>query len=55
MSEEQFGFFFVRENCIQCHGCEIACKSWRDVALGVKWRYVENIWEGAYPNVRCSE
>lgn len=53
MSDEQYGFIFVRENCIQCHGCEIACKSGRNVELGVKWRRVENIWEGAYPNVKC--
>ena len=53
MSDQQFAFIFVKENCIQCHGCEVACKSWRNVELGVKWRRVENIWEGAYPNVKC--
>ena len=54
MSDEQFGFIFFKENCIQCHACEVACKSWRNVELGVKWRRVENIWEGVYPNVKCS-
>ena len=53
MSDKQLGFVFVKENCIQCHGCEVACKSWRNVELGVKWRRVENIWEGTYPNVTC--
>jgi len=53
MSDKQFGFKFVVENCIQCHGCQVACKSWRGVELGVKWRRVENIWEGAYPKVTC--
>ena len=53
MSDKQFGFKFVVENCIQCHGCEVACKSWRGVELGVKWRRVENIWEGTYPKVTC--
>ena len=53
MSDKQFGFQFVVENCIQCHGCEVACKSWRGVELGVRWRRVENIWEGAYPKVTC--
>ena len=53
MSDKQYGFQFVVENCIQCHGCEVACKSWRNVELGVKWRRVENIWEGAYPKVTC--
>jgi anaerobic dimethyl sulfoxide reductase subunit B len=53
MSDKQFGFRFVAENCIQCHGCQVACKSWRGVELGVKWRRVENIWEGVYPKVTC--
>ncbi len=53
MSDNQLGFVFVKENCIQCHACEVACKSWRNVELGVKWRRVENIWEGVYPNVIC--
>ncbi len=53
MSKKQFGFKFVKENCIQCHGCQVACKSWRGVELGVAWRRVENIWEGTYPRVKC--
>jgi anaerobic dimethyl sulfoxide reductase subunit B (iron-sulfur subunit) len=53
MSDRQFGFRFVVEECIQCHGCEVACKSWRGIELGVKWRRVENIWEGRYPDVKC--
>jgi anaerobic dimethyl sulfoxide reductase subunit B (iron-sulfur subunit) len=53
MSDKQYGFKFVVENCIQCHGCEVACKNWREVELGVKWRRVANIWEGAYPKVTC--
>ena len=53
MADNQLGFVFVKENCIQCHGCEVACKSWRNVELGVKWRRVENIWKGTYPNVTC--
>ncbi len=53
MSGKQLGFKFVVENCIQCHGCQVACKSWRGVPLGVKWRRVENIWDGVYPKVTC--
>jgi len=51
MSEE-YGISYVKENCMQCHACEVACKSWRAVELGVKWRRVENIWQGAYPDVK---
>jgi anaerobic dimethyl sulfoxide reductase subunit B len=53
MSEDQFGFEYAKENCLQCHGCEVACKSWRNVELNVKWRRVKNIWIGTYPNVKC--
>jgi len=51
MSEE-YGFSYAKENCIQCHGCEVACKSWRSVELGVRRRRVENIWQGSYPDVK---
>lgn len=54
MSHDQWGFVFNKENCIQCHGCEVACKTWRNVALGVSWRRVINLWSGEYPHVTCS-
>jgi anaerobic dimethyl sulfoxide reductase subunit B len=54
MNDDEWGFVFVSENCIQCHGCEVACKSWRSVALGVKWRRVLNLWHGRYPDVTSS-
>lgn len=54
MSHEQWGFDFIQEKCIQCHGCEVACKTWRNVNLGTKWRRVVNLWHGEYPTVTCS-
>lgn len=48
----QYGFSFVQERCVQCHGCEVACKSWRDGELGVRWRRVTNAWVGRYPHVK---
>ena len=48
----QYGISFNQDNCIQCHGCEVACKSWRSVELGVAWRRVEHIWIGNYPGVK---
>ena len=48
----EFGFSFIKERCVQCFGCEVACKSWRDGALGVRWRRVYNIWQGRYPKVK---
>jgi Fe-S-cluster-containing dehydrogenase component len=53
MSTEH-GISFLKEKCIQCHGCEIACKSWRDVESGVRWRRVDNIWHGTYPDVKST-
>jgi anaerobic dimethyl sulfoxide reductase subunit B (iron-sulfur subunit) len=47
----EYGILFLGEHCIQCHGCEIACKSWRSVEAGVKWRRVDNMWRGSYPNI----
>ncbi len=54
MNDMQLGFVFYPENCIQCHGCEGACKMWRATEQRVKWRRVMNIWHGEYPNVTCS-
>ena len=48
----QYGFTFVKERCVQCFGCEVACKSWRNAELGVRWRRVSNIWHGRYPDVK---
>ena len=53
MSTEH-GISFLKEKCVQCHGCEVACKSWRGLELGVRWRRVDNIWHGTYPNVTSS-
>ena len=52
MASEEYGISYTQKNCIQCHACEVACKSWRSIALGVKWRRVEVIWEGVYPDVK---
>lgn len=43
---------FDPEKCTQCHGCEIACKSWRELAYGVQYRRVLNLWQGEYPRVK---
>ena len=48
----QYGFSFAKDRCVQCYGCEIACKSWREGELGVRWRRVSNIWYGRYPKVK---
>ena len=50
----ELGFVFHSENCIQCHACELACKSWRQLERGVKWRHVKNIWHGSYPGTSIS-
>ena len=46
--------YFDSERCIQCHGCEIACKTWRGLGPGVQFRRVFNLWQGAYPSPKCT-
>ncbi len=49
--ERQYGFYFDSDRCVQCHACEVACKSWNELELGTKWRRVADIWAGQFPNV----
>ena len=53
-SGKEYLIRFDVEKCTQCHGCEIACKAWREVELGVQYRRVLNLWLGAYPEVKNS-
>lgn len=39
---------FYPEKCIQCHGCETACKMWRELPYGIRYRRVINLWYGSY-------
>jgi len=51
MSSQQYGFYFDAGRCVKCHTCEMACKSVRNVELGVYWRKVIEIWAGEFPDV----
>ena len=51
VAAKQYLIAFDPERCIQCHGCETACKMWRDVPYGLRLRRVLNLWEGRYPAV----
>lgn len=51
MPEQELGFTFDTESCVQCHACEMACKAWRDVEAGAHWRWVDHRWRGAYPAI----
>jgi anaerobic dimethyl sulfoxide reductase subunit B (iron-sulfur subunit) len=48
---KRLGISFDANRCVQCHACEVACKSANDVELGLKWRRVLCVWGGEYPNV----
>ena len=48
---KQYGFYVNTDRCVQCHACEVACKSWNGIELGVKWRKVLDVWSGQFPNV----
>jgi anaerobic dimethyl sulfoxide reductase subunit B (iron-sulfur subunit) len=51
-SKKELMIRFDPEKCTQCHGCEIACKTWRDLEYGVRYRRILNIWQGEYPRVK---
>jgi len=48
---KQFAFHIQTDRCVQCHACEVACKSWNGVELGIQWRRVVDFWEGQFPKV----
>lgn len=49
---KQYGFDFNVERCVQCHACEVACKSFHNIEPGVKRRRIASAWEGQYPDIR---
>jgi DMSO reductase iron-sulfur subunit len=48
---KQYGFYYDVGRCIQCHTCEMACKSANDIGLGIHWRRVVETWSGEFPDV----
>ncbi|MBN1566572.1 MAG: 4Fe-4S dicluster domain-containing protein [Acidobacteria bacterium] len=48
---KQIGFYFDTDRCVQCHACEVACKSWNGIEPGIRWRRVLDAWSGQFPNV----
>lgn len=47
----QLGFIFHSVDCIGCRSCEIACKDKNDLGPGPRFRRVQYIEGGTYPNV----
>ncbi len=48
---KQFGFYLNLDRCVQCHACEVACKSHNRIELGVSWMKLVSLWAGQYPNL----
>ena len=48
---KQLGFYLDLDRCVQCHACELACKAYNGVELGITWRRVVGIWAGHYPGL----
>jgi anaerobic dimethyl sulfoxide reductase subunit B len=48
---EQLGFYFDTNRCVQCHACELACRSLHHTDSGAGWRSVVSVWQGEYPHV----
>lgn len=52
MATAQYGFDFDPGRCVQCHACEVACKSLHQLEWGIQWRRVVGMWSGPFPAVR---
>lgn len=50
----EYMILFDPGKCTQCHGCETACKQWRELPYGIRYRRVLNIWNGSYPDVKSA-
>lgn len=48
---KQYGFYINVDRCVQCHSCEVACKTHNSIELGITWRKVVGIWAGRYPDL----
>ena len=48
---KQYVFYYDSRRCVQCHTCELACKSTHYLEPSVKWRRVIENWNGDYPDV----
>jgi anaerobic dimethyl sulfoxide reductase subunit B len=48
---KQYGFYINTDRCVQCHACEVACKSWNGIEPGIRWRRVLDVWNGQFPKV----
>lgn len=49
---EQWGFYFDPNKCIGCHSCTVSCRVRNDIDPdeGVKWRRMEHVGDGEFPN-----
>ncbi len=50
----KFRFVFHEEKCIQCHGCELACRTSKPTQDHIYRRKITNVWHGEYPKVTSS-
>jgi anaerobic dimethyl sulfoxide reductase subunit B (iron-sulfur subunit) len=50
MTKKQYGFYIHTDRCVQCHACELACKTWNGLESGVRWRKVMDVWNGHFPH-----
>lgn len=51
---KEYMILFDPDKCTQCHGCETACKQWRELPYGVRFRRVYNLWTGTFPEVKSA-
>lgn len=50
----EYAIAFNPDRCVACHGCSVACKTWRERPLGIDCRRIVTIWQRdeAMPRLR---
>ena len=46
-----YGFYFDKEKCVYCRACEVACQVWNGAVQTQKWRKVNTVVRGTYPEI----
>jgi len=49
--EQQLGFYLNVDRCVQCHACEVVCRTHNGVSRGSRLRQVVGVWAGKYPDL----
>ncbi|MBN2041667.1 MAG: 4Fe-4S dicluster domain-containing protein [Spirochaetes bacterium] len=48
----EYSIIVDEAKCVQCHACEVACKTWNNIESDISFRKIKTIWIGKYPDIR---